>query len=290
MATDKDIQGIFDMASDFAEKFQRRNGRAQDRFLQRYSKAVEKSFRDLEDTVVNMISLLPGDPNGILEDQRSIDFILAKKSRIKAIADRIYQVGKKYFLNEGSEIQQITQGQYEVFAKEARAQGLDYEFTMLNENQMRRAALQSVLLYQDFTGKLADEVSISLIRRIMGGATREKLVRDLKEVVPSIEKPKRGGGMFRLSAEERAKLIIRTETARLALQTTHAMNKSAWGNDYLVQNHNPLDERTSPECRRATEATEDNPMPVTKFASAYRMPPRHPRCRCAITALPKFLA
>lgn len=273
---------------DILDRNQRRQDLRLSRFSRRVDNAINKVFKDLQKNVLKSIEQLETTEDGIIENTYgNTRQILARKAQFQKIIRRAKKLGDAYFLDEGIKMQELTQEDFKEYDKLAGQYGLDLSYTLIDEESFRQAAKQSQLLYNDFTGKLADEVQMGLMRKVLGGITSEQLVEEYTRIVPAIDKPKRGGGRFRLSAEARSRFTIRTETIRLANQVNHKLNSDAFGENYFIVNYNPMDERTAPACMRATEA---GPMTVSQFISLHGLPPRHVNCRCTTAAIPDVFA
>lgn len=260
-----------------------------DKFEKRYLKGTADAWKDMERQVIRTIMRLETGDGGIIPNSgKNLQRIRREKKGLKEITKRILKEGKKYFNKEGIEIQEISQAAFTEkmdFISRTTAEPISFE--VLSPAALQTAANQSILIYGDSTGRFADEITNILIRKVIAGTTNEELVNYYKNIIPSIDKPKRGGGRFVLSAEERALMTVRTETNRLFNHTTDRLSKEAFGADYWVVNYNPMDRRTSSICRNATNA---GVMKYTEMVQRFGLPPRHPRCRSSIGSLPDFVA
>lgn len=281
--TQSQALAIFRKIVEEEEEIQARLDKIQDEMISRFISVTNESFGDLKQQLLRTIRRLDTENGEVLRSQKNLAMITRDKKRIKRITDQLLAFGVDYFFNEGVEIQQQSQEEFLRRQKILAASGIKMSFEFFNENALKTAARQSIRVYNDAVGSLAKEISALLIRQLLVGTSRARLIDDYERIVPAIDKPKRGGGRFRLSARARAMMTIRTETIRLFGQTAHDQNKKIFGPDYMVMNFNPLDERT--DTILCFPATEQSPMTNTRLLDQFGLPGRHPNCRCSIGAV-----
>jgi len=271
-----------------AKKNQQKLDQRGQKFANRIESDTEKDFANLTKKVVASFSGLSSDKAGIVKNTASNSrFVLAQRKQWQDIVNKIIKKGNSWFSDEGVKMQELTQKDFDSYKALAAKFGLDISFTLIDEEAFKQAAKQSAILYGDTFGDLAETVQAGIMRRILGGVTVEQLVEEYTNIVPAIDKPKKGGGRFKLSAEARSRFTFRTEIIRLASQINHELNKDAFGTDYHIQNLNPLDERTAPVCVAATQA---GVMKVSEFVRSHGLSPRHVNCRCTQVGIPAKIA
>lgn len=250
----------------------------------RWAEVSKKYWKQLSKTIMEMVVSLDS-KNGLIENT---DANLAKVKRLKADLEKasraLSQEGAGFLIREGTKNLEEISKKTEDFFK-TLGPGLD-GFLVINPAVVRNIVEKSVLVWDDRTGELAREINSRLLDMVLRGTSVADAIKDYAKIVPAIEKPKKDGGVFKLSAADRAEITMSTEFIRMFSEAADKQATEAFGADHYVENLNPMDDRTSPICEEATLA---GVMPRDEMVAEYGLPPRHPRCRCSIATMPAFL-
>lgn len=283
----KDRKLLNDLA-ELEEKVRQKAIKTADKMERRYLKATAQAFEDMQAAVLNAILNLDTESGQVKDSTRNLNYIRSNKKALKEITNKLLMLGADYFNTSGIEIQELGQ---DAFVEKVRAiesgYGEKIDFSLISPAAFQAATNKSIIIYGDVAGKFADEITNIMVRKIIGGTSNEQLVNYYENIIPSIDKPKRGGGRYVLSAKERALMTVRTETNRLYNDARDKLAKDAFGPEYWVLNFNPMDRRTSSICAAATNA---GLMKRDEMLQRFGLPPRHPRCRSSIGSVPDFVA
>lgn len=279
---------ILDKLNQFSARLNKNFIEEQGHQEKRFKMAVQFAIKDMRNQIIRIIGGLVEDDGKIENSQRNIDQIIARKVYLDKVVNKLIKDGAKTFTEGAIEIERLTRDEFKQWQRDLRTAGVDSESAVFNLPALKEAARGSVELWGDSMGTLSDTVQTGLIRMVLGGATKEQLINEYAKEVPSIVKRNPDGTIrWQMSAINRSMFTFRTETTRLQAKVMDGMARQAFGNDYYVQNFNPLDERTDKlQCYPATEA---GPMLISELEARFGLPGRHVNCRCSIGAVPSFL-
>jgi hypothetical protein len=270
---------------DFGQQINRLLDGRLDSLDEGWAKVSAGYYKNLSDQLLQTLQKLDTRGGRIENSDENIAKVKRLTKEIEAASKKITKEGAKFLAENGREtIEQIATKTEKFFADNMPAGAGD--FLVISPKVIEKIVGQSILVWDDSNGELAREIQTRLLGIVIRGEDIGTAIREYAKTVPAIEKPRRGGGTFKLSAEERAEITMSTEFVRMFEQANTENARLNYGDNYYVQNLNPMDERTSPQCTVATEAG------IVKqdfFLAEHGEPPRHPRCRCSLATIPPFL-
>jgi len=248
---------------------------------------LQKGLEDIENQILLVVKGLAVEDGKIENSPRNLDQIIARRKGIERIIEGIILSGTKAFVTSSLEAENVNRKEFNAWVKELQKMGLSAEFALTDKPYIQEVTRAAIKIYGDSTREISDVIQQGLIRMSLGGATPEQLINEMTAKIPAIDKVRVDGGRYRLSADARARFIYRTETTKINAKVMDKLSKQAFGGNYLVQNFNPMDNRTDQVlCAPATEA---GPIKINELIGRFGLPGRHPNCRCSIGSLPDFI-